>query len=155
MGDYVWTHLNFLNQTTDDPPDTDIAGVEIFKMDAEGGAIEHWDALQVVGGPNNAVPWFAPNVPGVRDGHEADDARPPRSWCARIAPRAVRRVAHDRRRPCPRTRLLVATEALEVPDRAETRVLHDVLRVARQVPRQRVRSVQVRQHDSFEASELA
>jgi len=25
----------------------------------------HWDVLQVVGSPNNAVPWFAPNVPAA------------------------------------------------------------------------------------------
>jgi len=51
-----------------------------------------------------------------------------------------------------------AIEALEVPDRAETRVLHDVLRVVRVRVRYRanvLRSVQVRQHDSFEAFELA
>jgi len=65
MGDYVWTHVNLLNLTTDDPQDTGIAGVDIFKMDAEGRAIEHWDVLKVVGGPNNAVPWFAPNVPAA------------------------------------------------------------------------------------------
>ncbi len=65
MGDYVWTHVNFLNLTTDDPQDAGIAGVDIFKMDAEGRAIEHWDVLQVVGGPNNAVPWLAPNVPAA------------------------------------------------------------------------------------------
>jgi len=35
MGDYLWTHVNFLNLTTDDPQDTGIAGVDIFKMDAE------------------------------------------------------------------------------------------------------------------------
>jgi predicted SnoaL-like aldol condensation-catalyzing enzyme len=65
MGDYVWAHVNFLNLTTDDPNDTGIAGVDIFKMDADGKAIEHWDVLQVVGTPNNAVPWFAPNVPSA------------------------------------------------------------------------------------------
>ena len=65
VGDFVWAHVNFLNLTTDDPQDTGIAGVDIFKMDAEGKAIEHWDVLQVVGGPANAVPWFAPNVPAA------------------------------------------------------------------------------------------
>jgi predicted SnoaL-like aldol condensation-catalyzing enzyme len=65
MGDYVWTHVNFLNLTTDDPNDTGIAGVDIFKMDADGKAIEHWDVLQVVGDPKNAVPWFAPNIPAA------------------------------------------------------------------------------------------
>ena len=62
MGDYVWVHVNFLNLTTDDPHDSGIAGVDIFKMDEDGKAIEHWDVLQVVGGPTNAVPWFAPNM---------------------------------------------------------------------------------------------
>ena len=65
VGDFVWAHVNFLNLTTDDPNDTGIAGVDIFKMDADGKAIEHWDVLQVVGTPNNAVPWFAPNIPSA------------------------------------------------------------------------------------------
>ena len=65
VGDYVWAHVNFLNLTTDDPQDTGIAGVDIFKMDTEGRAIEHWDVLQVIGGPTNAVPWFAPNIPAA------------------------------------------------------------------------------------------
>jgi predicted SnoaL-like aldol condensation-catalyzing enzyme len=63
VGDYVWTHVNFLNLTTDDPNDTGIASVDIFKLDADGRAVEHWDVLQVVGDPKNAVPWFAPNIP--------------------------------------------------------------------------------------------
>jgi len=65
VGYYVWTHVNFLNLTTDDPNDTGIAGVDIFKMDADGKAIEHWDVLQLVGSSQNAVPWFAPNIPAV------------------------------------------------------------------------------------------
>ena len=64
-GDYVWTHVNFLNLMTDDPNDTGIAGVDIFKMDANGKAIEHWDVLQLVGTPENALPWFAPNIPAA------------------------------------------------------------------------------------------
>ena len=62
IGDYVWAHVNFLNVTTDDPNDTGIAGVDIFKMDADGKAIEHWDVLQLVGTSENAVPWLAPNI---------------------------------------------------------------------------------------------
>ena len=62
-GDYVWGHVHFLNLLDDNPQDTGVAGVDIFKMDAEGKAIEHWDVLQVVGDPKNAAPWFAPNVP--------------------------------------------------------------------------------------------
>ena len=65
MGAYVWAHVNFLNLTTDDPHDSGIAGVDIFKLDANGRAIEHWDVLQVVGDPSNAAPWFAPNIPAA------------------------------------------------------------------------------------------
>lgn len=56
VGDYVWAHVNFLNLSTDDPNDTGIAGVDIFKFDEDGRAIEHWDVLQVVGDPTNAAP---------------------------------------------------------------------------------------------------
>jgi len=34
VGDYVWAHVNFLNLFNDDPADTGIAGVDIYKMDA-------------------------------------------------------------------------------------------------------------------------
>ena len=37
--------------------------LDIYKMDADGKAIEHWDVLQVVGDPKNSAPWLAPNVP--------------------------------------------------------------------------------------------
>ena len=37
--------------------------VDIYKMDADGKAVEHWDTLQVVGDPKNSAPWLAPNVP--------------------------------------------------------------------------------------------
>jgi predicted SnoaL-like aldol condensation-catalyzing enzyme len=63
VGDYVWAHVNFLNLFNDDPQDTGVAGVDIYKMDADGKAIEHWDTLQVVGDPKNSAPWLAPNVP--------------------------------------------------------------------------------------------
>src|SRR5579862_6745367 len=56
VGDYVWVHLNFLNLFNDDPHDTGIAGVDIYKMDAEGKAVEHWDTLQLVGTPQNSAP---------------------------------------------------------------------------------------------------
>jgi predicted SnoaL-like aldol condensation-catalyzing enzyme len=62
-GDYVWAHVNFLNLFNDDPDDTGIAGVDIYKLDADGNAIEHWDTLQLVGDPKNAVPLIAPNIP--------------------------------------------------------------------------------------------
>lgn len=63
VGDYVWAHLNFLNLFNDDPKDTGIAGVDIYKMDAAGKAIEHWDTLQLVGDPKNSAPLIAPNIP--------------------------------------------------------------------------------------------
>ena len=63
VGDYVWAHANFLNLFNDDPQDTGVAGVDIFRMDAEGKAIEHWDVLQLVGDPKNSAPWVAPNIP--------------------------------------------------------------------------------------------
>jgi predicted SnoaL-like aldol condensation-catalyzing enzyme len=59
VGDYV----NFLNLFNDDPNDTGIAGVDIYRMDAEGNAVEHWDTLQVVGDPKNSAPLIAPNIP--------------------------------------------------------------------------------------------
>lgn len=63
VGDYVWAHVNFLNLFNDDPQDQGIAGVDIYRMDADGKAIEHWDTLQVVGDPKNSAPWLGPNVP--------------------------------------------------------------------------------------------
>jgi predicted SnoaL-like aldol condensation-catalyzing enzyme len=62
VGDYVWAHVNFLNLFTDDPNDTGIAGVDIYRMNAEGKAIEHWDTLQLVGTPQNSAPIIAPNI---------------------------------------------------------------------------------------------
>jgi predicted SnoaL-like aldol condensation-catalyzing enzyme len=62
-GDYVWVHVNFLNLFNDDPDDTGIAGVDIWKLDADGKAIEHWDTLQLVGDPKNSAPLIAPNIP--------------------------------------------------------------------------------------------
>jgi len=63
VGDYVWAHLNFLNLLTDDPNDTGIAGVDIYRMTAEGKAVEHWDTLQLVGDPKNSAPLLGPNIP--------------------------------------------------------------------------------------------
>jgi predicted SnoaL-like aldol condensation-catalyzing enzyme len=62
-GDYVWAHANFLNFFSDDDDDTGIAGVDIFKMNAEGKAIEHWDTLQWAGSPTNSAPMIGPNIP--------------------------------------------------------------------------------------------
>lgn len=63
VGDYVWAHLNFLNLFTDDPNDTGIAGVDIYRMNPEGKAVEHWDTLQLVGDPKNSAPLLGPNIP--------------------------------------------------------------------------------------------
>ncbi len=63
VGDFVFAHVNFLNLLTDDPADTGIAGVDIYKFDENGLATEHWDALQLVGNPANSAPWVAPNIP--------------------------------------------------------------------------------------------
>jgi predicted SnoaL-like aldol condensation-catalyzing enzyme len=37
--------------------------IDIYKMSADGMAIEHWDTLQIVGGPKNSAPLVAPNIP--------------------------------------------------------------------------------------------
>ena len=63
VGDYVWTHVNFLNFFSNDPDDTGVAGVDIFKMDANGRSIEHWDVLQFVGNPKDSAPFMGPNIP--------------------------------------------------------------------------------------------
>ena len=63
VGDYVFAHVNFLNLLSDDPADTGIAGVDIYRFDAGGKAAEHWDTLQLVGSPSNSAPWVASNVP--------------------------------------------------------------------------------------------
>lgn len=62
-GDYVFAHVNFVNLLTDDANDPGIAGVDIYKMNAEGKAVEHWDTLQLVGDPKNSAPWVGPNIP--------------------------------------------------------------------------------------------
>ena len=61
-GDYVWAHVNFLNLFTDDPNDTGIAGVDIYRMNAEGKAVEHWDTLQLVGTRQDSAPLVGPNI---------------------------------------------------------------------------------------------
>lgn len=62
-GDYVFAHVNFINILTDDPKDPGVAGVDIYKMNADGRVLEHWDTLQLVGDPKNSAPWVAPNIP--------------------------------------------------------------------------------------------
>jgi predicted SnoaL-like aldol condensation-catalyzing enzyme len=63
VGNYVFAHVNFVNLLTDDPNDTGVAGVDIYKMNAEGKAVEHWDVLELVGDPKNSAPWVGPNIP--------------------------------------------------------------------------------------------
>ncbi len=63
VGNYVFAHVNFVNLLTDDPNDPGVAGVDIYKMDADGRAVEHWDTLQLVGDPTNSAPWVGPNIP--------------------------------------------------------------------------------------------
>jgi predicted SnoaL-like aldol condensation-catalyzing enzyme len=63
VGDYVWAHVNFVNLFSDDPLDKGVAGVDIYRMDADEKAIEHWDTLQLVGDPKNSAAWVAPNIP--------------------------------------------------------------------------------------------
>ena len=63
VGDYVFAHVNFVNLLTDDPNDAGVAGVDIYRMNANGNAVEHWDALQLVGNPQNSAPWVRLNIP--------------------------------------------------------------------------------------------
>ena len=65
VGDYVFAHVNFLNLFNDDPQDKGVAGVDIYRFDADGKAVEHWDTLQLVGSPQNSAPWVAPNIPSA------------------------------------------------------------------------------------------
>lgn len=65
VGDYVFAHVNFVNLLSDDPDDPGVAGVDIYKMDADGRAVEHWDTLQRIGNPQNSAPWVAPNIPSA------------------------------------------------------------------------------------------
>src|SRR6266540_3392798 len=62
-----------------------------------------------------------------------------------------RAVADDREQPRPR---VAAREAVEVTERAEGRILNDVLRivlVANEVPREIVGGIEMRHHDLFES----
>jgi predicted SnoaL-like aldol condensation-catalyzing enzyme len=65
VGDYVFAHVNFVNLLTDDPNDAGVAGVDIYRMNANGKAVEHWDALQLVGNPQNSAPWVGLNIPSA------------------------------------------------------------------------------------------
>lgn len=54
-GDYLWAHVNFRGVFNDDPADRGVAGVDIYKFDAAGKIIEHWDVLQPVPDPATAA----------------------------------------------------------------------------------------------------
>src|SRR5437667_12181045 len=74
-----------------------------------------------------------------------------------LVPPGVRRVAHDREQPGTTLTARSTPESVEVLERAQVGLLHDILRVMvvpRQVMRQRVRGIHVRQHDRFESLEL-
>src|SRR5260370_1963232 len=63
VGDYVWAHLNFLNLFNDDPDDTGIAGVDIYRRDAEGKPVQHWGTFQLLATPQNPPPMTSLNTP--------------------------------------------------------------------------------------------
>ncbi len=65
VGEYVFAHVNFVNLLTDDSNDAGVAGVDIYRMNAHGKAVEHWDVLQLVGNPQNSAPWVGLNIHGV------------------------------------------------------------------------------------------
>ena len=54
-GDYVFAHVNFINLFNEDPNDRGIAGVDMFRFDANGKITEHWDVLQPVPDPKTAA----------------------------------------------------------------------------------------------------
>ena len=54
-GDYVFAHINFVNLFNDDPGDRGVAGVDIFRFDANGKMTEHWDVLQPVPDPGKSA----------------------------------------------------------------------------------------------------
>ncbi|WP_261317107.1 hypothetical protein [Rhizobium leguminosarum] len=60
---YVFAHMNFLNLFDDDPEDTGIAGIDIYRR-----VIEHWDTLQPVGNPKNSAQprWLLQNGVNVQ-----------------------------------------------------------------------------------------
>ena len=54
-GDYVFAHVNFVNIYSDDPDDRGIAGVDMYRFDANGKIAEHWDVLQEVPEPGKSA----------------------------------------------------------------------------------------------------
>jgi len=63
VGDYVWAHVNFLNLFNDDQRIRESPASTFTNWTPTAKAIEHWDALQLVGDPSNSAPWVAPNIP--------------------------------------------------------------------------------------------
>lgn len=63
-----WTRFDFrllVLAESADPADTGVAGVDIYRFDADGKAAEHWDTLQLVGSPSDSARWVSPNLPRV------------------------------------------------------------------------------------------
>lgn len=54
-GDHVFAHVNFVNLYSDDPNDRGVAGVDIYRFDANGKIAEHWDVLQEVPDPGKSA----------------------------------------------------------------------------------------------------
>jgi predicted SnoaL-like aldol condensation-catalyzing enzyme len=54
-GDWVWAHANITNMFNDDPNDRGIADVDIFRFNADGKMVEHWDVWQEVPDPAKAA----------------------------------------------------------------------------------------------------
>jgi predicted SnoaL-like aldol condensation-catalyzing enzyme len=51
--DYVWAHVNYV--FSDDPHDRGIAAVDIWRMNSDGKAVEHWDIFQEVPDPKKSA----------------------------------------------------------------------------------------------------
>ena len=59
-GDLAFVHVRYLNWGGHET-----AGVDMFRFDADGKIVEHWDVLELVGDPKNSAPWVGPNIPRV------------------------------------------------------------------------------------------
>lgn len=55
VGDWVFAHVHFVNLDNEDPEDRGVAGVDIFRFDEDGRAVEHWDVLQPIVDPATAL----------------------------------------------------------------------------------------------------
>ena len=107
-GDYVYTHGVFYNFVDDDPDDHGMAVVDIFRMDEEGKAAEHWDVLQLVGDPkSNVAPPFGPAVfgkpvPAQNPNGMVEEART-KWWTRRPSPAGSQRPLVGARTAWPRS----------------------------------------------------